>query len=142
MLYIVAMDEPRPLRSLSPFVLLGFPLWAVVYVVSRAWLEIGTAPASTAAQWWIAMAPLPPFLLLLHGVVQDLRRLDELQRRVRQDALVGTFLFVLVAVFVLGQCEIVPGFDHGSFGFRMLFPLLAFVYSVNLLRAQQRYRRG
>lgn len=141
MLYMQSMDEPRPLRSLSPFVLLGFPLWAIVYAGSRAWLELGHPPTSTPVNWWIAMAPLPPFLLLLHGMLQDLRQMDELQLRVRQDALIGTFLFALVAVFVLGQCETVPGFAHGSFGFRMLFPLLAFVYSVNLLRAQQHYRR-
>lgn len=136
------MEEPRPLRSLSPLVLVGFPLWALCYAGSRLWLEMGQPPASTTAQWCIAMAPLPPFVLMLAGVIVDLRTFDELQKRVRLEALAGTFLFVLVAVLVLGQCETVPGFDHGSFGFRMLFPILALVYAVNVLRAQRRYGHG
>lgn len=74
-------------------------LYIGLLAFSITWL--GRNPAS-AWRYAVALTPMLPGIWMAVGVVQAIRRLDELERRILLDALSVSFMGTLVLVLSLG----------------------------------------
>lgn len=135
-----AMSDRRPLRTLHPSLLWGFPLWATSYFAVRVWLEGNPGGPAGAARVAVALLPLPFFLLMLLGLIREIRRMDEMHRQIQFEALTVAFPVTLVFLMTLGLVEVARPLDPRNWGFRHIWPFLVLAYSIGLALAMRRYR--
>ena len=134
------MDNRRPLRSLHPMLLWGFPLWAGTYFAVRVWLEGNPGGPEGMSRILVALLPLPFFLVMLLGLITEVRRMDEMHRRIQFEALAVAFPVTLVLIMTLGLVEVAQPLDARNWSFRHIWPFLVLAYSIGLAFAMRRYR--
>lgn len=118
----------------------GFPLWATTYFAVRVWLEGNPGEPAGAVRVAVALLPLPFFFVLLLGLIIELRRMDEMHRRIQFEALAVAFPVTLVFVMTLALVEVARPLDPANFGFRHIWPFLVLAYLIGLALAVRRYR--
>lgn len=95
-----------------------------------------TTPGSVA----IAALPVAAFTWFIVTVVRDIRKLDELQRRIQLEALAVAYPSAILLVFAVGFLEragiVFPGFTN----LRDVWPLTILPYWVGMALATRRYR--
>jgi hypothetical protein len=102
--------------------------------------SIALLSRTRAIPWRLALALLPVVgtLLMAWAVLRELRRLDELQRRIQLEALGFAFASTAILTFGWGFLETflsvrrLPGFA--------IWPMMAGLWLVGRLLAQRRYR--
>jgi len=80
---------------------LFFPLLLYIGLLSFSINWLGRHPASTW-RYAVALTPILPGIWIAVGVVQAIRRLDELERRILLEALSVSFMGTLILVLSLG----------------------------------------
>lgn len=88
----------------------------------------------------ISALPVIAFTWFIVTVVRDIRRLDELQRRIQLEALAVAYPSAILLVFAVGFLEragiVFPGFTN----LRDVWPLTVLPYWVGMALATRRYR--
>lgn len=134
------MDNRRPLRSLHPMLIWGFLLWAGSYFAVRVWLEGNPGGPVGVSRVLLALTPLPFFIVMLLGLLTEVRRMDEMHRRIQFEALAVAFPVTLVLIMTLGLVEVAQPLDTRNWSFRHIWPFLVLSYSIGLALAMRRYR--
>lgn len=133
------MTESRKAPARMPAVLaVGFLLWAITFFGARAVLE-GSA-VSGVGRVLLALVPLPFFIVALVGVIQRIRAMDELERRIQLEALAVAFPLSLVLLMTLALLEVAQPLDPRNWSYRHLWPFPILFYTIGLALARRRYQ--
>ena len=85
----------------------------------------------------IALSPMLPAAATAWIVLRELRRMDELQRRIQLEALGFAFAGTAILTFSYGFLE---GLGYPRQSMFMVWPLLAVLWIVGLVLARRRYQ--
>ena len=85
----------------------------------------------------LALSPMIPAASVAWVVLRELRRMDELQRRIQLEALGFAFAGTAILTFSYGFLE---GLGYPRQSMFMVWPLLAVLWIVGLVLARRRYR--
>lgn len=133
------MTESRKVQARIPAVLaVGFLLWAITFIGARAVLEGSTV--SGVGRVLLALVPLPFFIVALVGVIQRIRAMDELERRIQLEALAVAFPLSLVLLMTLALLEVAQPLDPRNWSYRHLWPFPILFYTIGLALARRRYQ--
>ena len=112
-------------------------LWMMVYALLLAATHgfIAHHPNSVW-RYPVAVSPMIPLAFIARATLQQLARLDELQRRIQLDALALTVLATALLTLTYGFLEKV-GFPHISV--LWIWPWMAAIWGITTLVAKRRY---
>ena len=130
------MSASRAARLIPSQPIVPGIVWGATYIAARLLLELELAPGVGVA---VALAPVLPFVFTLVGLVQGIRSMDELHRRVHLEALVIAFPLTLLLVMTLGLLDLAVGLSPDDWSYRHLLPFLAIFYAFGIWRAWKRY---
>ena len=85
----------------------------------------------------IALSPMLPAAATAWVVLRELRRMDELQRRIQLEALGFSFAGTAILTFSYGFLE---GLGYPRLSMFMVWPILAVLWGIGLALGQRRYR--
>jgi hypothetical protein len=113
-------------------------LFAGLYIGALAATEVESI--SRPIRVGIALLPVPAFAFFLVEWIRNIRRLDELARRVQLESLAIAFPLSLVLVMALGLIQRVTPLDPADWSYRHVWPFLIAFYFFGLALAKRRYR--
>jgi hypothetical protein len=93
--------------------------------VARPWRDV------------IALSPMIPAAAMAWVILRELRRMDELQRRIQLEALGFSFAGTAILTFSYGFLE---GLGYPRLSMFTVWPLLAVLWIVGLVLARRRYQ--
>ena len=93
--------------------------------VARPWRDV------------IALSPMLPAATMAWVILRELRRMDELQRRIQLEALGFSFAGTAVLTFSYGFLE---GLGYPKLSMFTVWPILATLWVVGLVLARRRYQ--
>lgn len=113
--------------------------WFFSYLAVRAVIE---SPERFARPMLIAIVLLPvlPAGIFLYLFITDMRRKDELQRRIQLEALALAYPLVLLLIMTLGLLELVMVLNPADWSYRHLGPFVILFYVLGLWLSTRRYR--
>jgi len=85
----------------------------------------------------VALSPMLPAAATAWVVLRELRRMDELQRRIQLEALGFSFAGTAILTFSYGFLE---GLGYPRLSMFTVWPILAMLWVVGLLLARRRYQ--
>jgi hypothetical protein len=85
----------------------------------------------------IALSPMVPAAAMAWIVLRELRRMDELQRRIQLEALGFSFAGTAILTFSYGFLE---GLGYPRLSMFTVWPILAVLWAVGLAVARRRYQ--
>ena len=85
----------------------------------------------------IALGPMIPAAAAAWVVLRELRRMDELQRRIQLEALGFSFAGTAILTFSYGFLE---GLGYPKLSMFAVWPILAVLWAVGLVLARRRYQ--
>ena len=88
----------------------------------------------------IVLVPVIPAALFLYLFITDMRREDELQRRIQLEALALAYPLVLLLLLTLGSLDRVIDLDPENWSYRHLGPFVILFYVLGLWISTRRYR--
>ena len=112
-------------------------VWLLAYFGARGILE--QTDLATGVRVAVALAPIPFFTAALVRVINGIRHLDELERKIHLEALAVAFPLGIVLLMTLGllQRAVTLKFEDWSYGH--VWPLMFTFYFVGLVFARRRY---
>ena len=122
------------MRSLALFVF-GLAAYIAVLIVSQQVLG-GTAHSSWTATF-LALAPMVPALFICWVVVQSIRNLDEMQRKLQLEALAVAFAGTALITFSYGFLE---GNGLPSISMFAVWPLMSALWFAGVMVGLLRHR--
>lgn len=125
------MQAVRNLLHLS----LALAAYLVILIASQQWLK-ASAPLSPLREI-LALTPMLPGLALAWVVMQALRHMDELQRKIQFDAFALAFLATATLTFSYGFLE---GAGFPKLSMFVVWPVLATFWALGTFIGQWRYR--
>jgi len=93
--------------------------------VARPWRDV------------IALSPMLPAAAMAWVILRELRRMDELQRRIQLEALGFSFAGTAILTFSYGFLE---GLGYPKLSMFSVWPILAVLWVVGLVLARRRYQ--
>lgn len=113
--------------------------WFLSYVVVRAAVE---SPQQFSRSSLIAIVLLPviPAAFFLFFFITDMRRKDELERRIQLEALALAYPLILLLLLTLGLLDLVIDLNPEDWGYRHLGPFVILFYVIGLWFSTRRYR--
>ena len=113
--------------------------WFLSYFVVREAIQ---APDRFARETLLAIVLLPvvPAALFLYLFITDMRRKDELQRRIQLEALALAYPLMLLLILTLGLLERVMVLNPADWSYRHLGPFMILFYVLGLWLSTRRYR--
>ena len=85
----------------------------------------------------IALSPMLPAATMAWVILRELRRMDELQRRIQLEALGFSFAGTAIVTFSYGFLE---GLGYPKLSMFTVWPVLAVLWIVGLVLARRRYQ--
>jgi peptidoglycan/LPS O-acetylase OafA/YrhL len=108
----------------------------VVTVLLSVWLLVGDQ-ISGDWRWIVALLPVPPMFLVALAVLRQLRRDDELQRKIQFEALAIAFAGTALITFSYGFLENVGFPKLPTFA---IWPMMGALWIVGLRVVRRHYR--
>ena len=97
-------------------------------------------PMPRAAQVVVALAPVVVFALYLRRWLGAVRRLDELQRLIRLEALGIAYPLTPLLIMTIGLLEMVGAIRHDLVTYLRIWPVVFWLYFIGLIAARRLYR--
>jgi len=110
-------------------------IYALVLVGSIKFLE--HAALAAPLRDLVALSPMIPAAAVAWIVLRELRRMDELQRRIQLEALGFSFAGTAILTFSYGFLE---GLGYPRLSMFTVWPMLAVLWIVGLVLARRRYQ--
>lgn len=135
------MSESKPDRKSvwrSGSVVSGV-VWFLSYIAVRAAAE---APATFSRTTLIAIVLIPvvPAALFLYFFITELRRADELQRRIQLEALAFAYPLTLLLLMTLGLLQLVIDLDPANWSYRHVWQFVIVFYLAGIGVSVRRYQ--
>lgn len=118
-------------------VLLVAIVWVGDFILARFLLK-GASVGSAAAILY-ALLPIPAFLAFVWVVIGQIRRLDEMHRRIHLEALAIAFPLTIAGLMVLGLLDLAVTLPQDDLGYRHLWPFPILFYYIGLAFSKRRY---
>ena len=109
---------------------------ALLAIVASTILKGGSFSTPTAAA--IAMLPIPANLVLLWSIVQMVRHMDEMQRRIQLEAAATALVATVALTLTIGWLEKAHALPHINWAFVSIVTLV--FYMLGLFVAMRHYR--
>jgi hypothetical protein len=112
-------------------------VWLVTYGAARfglRFLDLGTP-----GKLILSSVPVIVFAFAIVAVIQAIRTLDELDRRVHLEALAIAYPLSMLLLMALGLLELVIDLPPEDWSYRHIWPFLTIFYFVGLAFARKRY---
>ncbi|HET6761580.1 MAG TPA: hypothetical protein VFH13_05740, partial [Gemmatimonadaceae bacterium] len=104
------------------------------------WAVESQSSLSRTAMIAIVLVPVLPAGLFLYFFITDMRRNDELQRRIQLEALALAYPLTLLLVMTLGLLQLVIELNAADWSYRHLYPFVILFYVLGLWMSVRRYR--
>jgi hypothetical protein len=116
--------------------LLSVIVFALSYIAARGMLE-----QELATGWKVtfALLPLPPFVYFLLKFIQNIRTMDEMERRINLEALAIAFPLCLVLIMTLGLLELAIPLNPNDWSYRHILPFVVAFYFIGMAIARKKY---
>lgn len=88
----------------------------------------------------VVLLPVIPAALFLYFFITDLRRKDELQRRIQLEALALAYPLILLLIMTLGSLQLAIDLNPADWSYRHLGPFVILFYVLGLWVSTRRYR--
>jgi len=124
---------PRSSRCLA-----SGALWLAAFLVARLVLE--RTDLSSTTRVLVALGPVVPFAWFLWALAAQIRRLDELERRIQLEALAFAFPLAMLFLMGLGLMELAVPLSKENWSFRHVWAMLPMLYFLGLALARWRYQ--
>ena len=114
-------------------------IWFLSYTAVRLAVEspnLVSKPALIA----IVLIPVLPATFFLYFFITDMRRNDELQRRIQLEALALAYPLTLLLIMTLGLLQLVMDLNPADWSYRHLYPFVILFYVFGLWMSVRRYR--
>lgn len=128
----------NPDRHHSLVLLSSAVLWLIAYFAARFALE--RTGWSDALRIGIAVMPVVPFTVFLMSLIQGVRRLDELERRIHLEALAVAFPATMILLMTLGLIELAVPLPKEDLSYRHVWAFLPLLYFIGLYASRRRYQ--
>jgi hypothetical protein len=112
-------------------------VWIAAYIVARFLLKTATFGSGLAV--FYALLPIPAFIAFVWAVIAQIRKMDELRRRMHLEALAIAFPLSITLLMVLGLLELATNLPKDDLSYRHVWPLLILFYYAGLAIAGRRY---
>ena len=114
-------------------------IWFLSYMGVRLAVE---SPGLVSKPTLIAIVLIPvlPAALFLYFFITDMRRNDELQRRIQLEALALAYPLTLLLIMTLGLLQLVTDLNPADWSYRHLYPFVILFYVFGLWMSVRRYR--
>lgn len=112
-------------------------LWIAAFIAARFWLKSALLPHGLRLA--IALLPLPFFAVMLWGVLRDIGRQDELERRIHLEALAVAFPLSILLLMTLGLLQLAMPLNPDDWSYRHIWPFPFAFYFLGLAMARRRY---
>ena len=113
--------------------------WLLSYIAVRAAVE-SPPQLSRPSLIVIVLLPVIPAALFLFFFITDMRRKDELERRIQLEALALAYPLILLLLLTLGLLDLVIDLNPQDWSYRHLGPFVILFYVIGLLFSTRRYR--
>jgi|SRR5687767_2267482 len=113
--------------------------WFLSYVAVRAAVQ-SPQPFSRSALIAIVLLPVIPAAFFLFFFIRDMRRKDELERRIQLEALALAYPLILLLLLTLGLLDLVIDLNPEDWSYRHLGPFVILFYVIGLWFSTRRYR--
>lgn len=108
-----------------------------VTLIGSIWVLLGAGIESRAGQALVALSPMIPGGLMCWVILRQMRRVDELQRRIQLEALACAFAATALLTFSYGFLE---GVGYPRLSMFVVWPVMAVSWTLGLVFASWRYR--
>ena len=112
-------------------------LWALAFLGARLGLE--ALRFGSAAAVLLALLPIPFFAAFLWTFNRAIRRSDELELRIRLEALAFAFPATVLLLMVLGLLELATELNRDDWSYRHVWAFTPILYLAGLTMARRRY---
>jgi hypothetical protein len=112
-------------------------VWLVTYGAARLGLRF--LDLGTTGKLILSSVPVIVFAFAIVAVIQAIRTLDELDRRVHLEALAIAYPLSMLLLMALGLLELVIDLPPEDWSYRHIWPFLTIFYFVGLAFARKRY---
>ena len=114
-------------------------VWFLTYFGVRAAAE---APDSFSKPALIAivLVPVVPAAVFLYFFISDIRRMDELQRRIQLEALAFAYPLTLLLLMTLGLLQLVMDLNPADWSYRHVWQFVIVFYLFGIGIAARRYQ--
>jgi hypothetical protein len=113
-------------------------LFVLAWFIARGVLELDDL--SPSLRIVAALLPVPPFALMLWGIIKGVRHMDELEQRIHLEALAVAFPLALVLLMTLGLLELAIPLPREDLSYRHVWAFLPLFYFGGLALARKRYK--
>lgn len=113
--------------------------WFLSYIAVRMAVE-SPERFSRPALIAVVLLPVIPAALFLYFFITDLRRKDELQRRIQLEALALAYPLILLLIMTLGSLQLAIDLNPADWSYRHLGPFVILFYVLGLWVSTRRYR--
>ena len=103
------------------------------------WYFLEAGSLTTGLRVAIALVPVPFFALFLWQLIQGIRGMDELERRVHLEALAVAFPLSILLIMLLGLLELAIALNRDDWSYRHIWPFFFAFYFLGLSLARRRY---
>lgn len=121
----------RQFRVEFTIAMLAYVLALLVSIWLLQWVQV-----SGYWRWLVALMPVPPIMMVGVAVLRDLRRIDEMQRKVQFEALAFAFGGTALLTFSYGFLENVGFPKLPTFA---IWPIMAVLWIIGLRVMRRRY---
>jgi hypothetical protein len=118
--------------------LVALGVWLVTYFVARALLKNGQM--ETWLRVLVAIGPLPFFAVCLWLVIQGVRSLDELERKIQLEALAMAYTITIFLLMTLGLMQRAVELKFEDWSYAHVWAYVTALYPVCVGFAARRYR--
>lgn len=113
--------------------------WFASYFGARAVAENQSA-FSRSALVAIVLIPVIPAALFLYFFITEMRRVDELQRRIQLEALAFAYPLALLLLMTLGLLQLVMDLNPADWSYRHVWQFVIVFYLFGVVMATRRYQ--
>jgi len=111
--------------------------WLLTYVIARAALK--QMEPGSAASIAVVLAPIIPFSVMLYQIINQIRGMDELERRIQLQALAIAFPLSLLLMMVLGLLQLTVQLNPNDWSYRHIWPFMGMFWVVGAGIVRKQY---
>lgn len=115
-------------------------IWILTYFGARLLLKSMGPPRADWARIGVALVPLVPFVIFLWTFIGDMRRADELERRINLEALAWAYPLAMVLIMVLALMQIAMPLKDDDWSYRHVWPFFWVFWLFGQAFARRRYQ--
>ena len=135
------MDRTTVTQRKSGYVAFAWSIiWILSYFGARLVLKSMGAPHADWTRVGVALVPLVPFVIFLWTFIGEMRKADELERRINLEALAWAYPLAMVLIMVLALMQLAMPLKEEDWSYRHVWPFFWVFWLFGQAFARRRYQ--